>query len=899
MPKPKIPNQRKANLEHKKRIEQYALLIQQVYDNMAKEAAFQAVLAGASADTNFSFSDYPLTREAIKRLQSQLMIEVSGIIMRGTSEEWKQSNLVQDLVAKKVLAAYTGTSRNGDEYPRYFETNPDSLKAFQDRKDRGMNLSTRVWSLSEQYKSELEEAITAAIAPGTSAMSLAAQVKQYLKYPDKRFRRIKEKLADGTIKWHLSKNAKAFHPEKGVYRSSARNAQRLARTEINMSYRTAEQIRWKQFDFVVGYEVKTTQNGHHVEDICDILAGKYPKSFKFTGWHPQCMCYCIPILKTEDEFWADDDVKSVNEVTDVPHGFKKWIKDNEDRINAAEKRGKLPYFIRDNKNDVENILHPNIRMVANNVLKIAQSWSEVDYSRLEKLISDNNISELDKESRKVALAIKAMRDEEKALSDLIPDVHVWHDQFSISELKEAYKSIVGTLDYWKAKGMNLTSDSNLQILKSELEKKIKFVENPEAYKYGAVRKPFWEVLQNSYIKYLDKVNERIWWIDTKSLVDGYITKLNTVNSKLANKLQKDFNVAFYKLNKKGAETYVYNLSKWDKIIDLEKNLSAAGSTDLSFLQDYIKNGKLNKAWSEYNNLKSKVGNIYNSLYDGGSPFTTAELTKIKDYENQIIQSMIKYGYIDSDINEEYHNFILQISEKYYAKQRSIYSLSEQNALKKAASDYLARPSVNPNWIWGTDVGGVYGGKASKRIAYKKKLRSDITEDELSIVQRFTNGSTFSNAYNLRNSSPFWEKKWKEKMASLTQTQAKEMEEIIEEWSQGANFTLDRMVRYNGITFRGLDSGGGPELRAQLTKAFNNGSSWVNEASCSTSMKYSVARSFDDDLIMVIHNKTGAYIHEISDYSSEYEIMTLRGTKYRVIKPPTQVGSRWIAELEEI
>lgn len=361
MPKPKIPNQRKANLEHKKRIEQYTLLIQQVYDNMAKEAAFQAVLAGASADTNFSFSDYPLTREAIKRLQSQLMIEVSGIIMRGTSEEWKQSNLVQDLVAKKVLAAYTGTSRNGDEYPRYFETNPDSLKAFQDRKDRGMNLSTRVWSLSEQYRSELEEAITAAIAPGTSAMSLAAQVKQYLKYPDKRFRRIKEKLADGTIKWHLSKNAKAFHPEKGVYRSSARNAQRLARTEINMSYRTAEQIRWKQFDFVVGYEVKTTQNGHHVEDICDILAGKYPKSFKFTGWHPQCMCYCIPILKTEDEFWADDDVKSVNEVTDLPHGFKKWIRDNEDRIKAAENRGMLPYFIRDNRDDVENILHPELR----------------------------------------------------------------------------------------------------------------------------------------------------------------------------------------------------------------------------------------------------------------------------------------------------------------------------------------------------------------------------------------------------------------------------------------------------------------------------------------------------------------------------------------------------------
>ena len=358
MPKPNIPNQRKANLQHKKRVEQYAVLIQQIYDRVAKEDARQAVLVGADPEKPFNFADYPLTKVAIKKLQSKLMDEVSGIILRGTSEEWKESNLIQDLVARKVLTAYTGTSKYGDEYSRYFQTNPDALKAFQERKDRGMNLSSSVWKLSEQYKSELEESITAAIAPGTSATSLAAQIKQYLKYPDKRFRRIKEKLADGTIKWHLSNPAKAYHPGSGVYRSSARNAQRLARTEINMSYRTAEQERWKQFDFVVGYEVKTTQNGHHVEDMCDMLAGKYPKTFKFTGWHPQCMCYCIPILKTEDEFWADDDVKSVNEVTDVPQNFKEWIRDNSDRIEAAEKRGNLPYFIRDNKDDVEGVLHP-------------------------------------------------------------------------------------------------------------------------------------------------------------------------------------------------------------------------------------------------------------------------------------------------------------------------------------------------------------------------------------------------------------------------------------------------------------------------------------------------------------------------------------------------------------
>ena len=217
-------------------------------------------------------------------------------------------------------------------------------------------------------------ALSAAIEPGTSAMELAADIKTYLNEPDKMFRRFrykdedgnwqrkwKQKVTDADGKVHfVDADPKAYHPGRGVYRSSARNAQRLARTEINMAYRKAEQERWKSFDFVVGYEVKITQNGKHVEDICDCLKGKYRKDFKFMGWHPQCMCYTIPILKTEDEFFDDDDdAKSVNEVEDVPQGFKDWIKDNEERIERAEKRGTLPYFIRDNRGEVDRILHPD------------------------------------------------------------------------------------------------------------------------------------------------------------------------------------------------------------------------------------------------------------------------------------------------------------------------------------------------------------------------------------------------------------------------------------------------------------------------------------------------------------------------------------------------------------
>ncbi|MBQ9417880.1 MAG: hypothetical protein IJU19_04785, partial [Bacteroidales bacterium] len=52
---------------------------------------------------------------------------------------------------------------------------------------------------------------------------------------------------------------------------------------------------------VLGIEIHTTSNPAHQEDICDLLAGRYPKDFKWTGWHPNCMCYEVPILATPEE----------------------------------------------------------------------------------------------------------------------------------------------------------------------------------------------------------------------------------------------------------------------------------------------------------------------------------------------------------------------------------------------------------------------------------------------------------------------------------------------------------------------------------------------------------------------------------------------------------------------
>ena len=129
---------------------------------------------------------------------------------------------------------------------------------------------------------------------------------------------------------------------------------RLTRTETNAAYRLADQDRWQRMDFVVGMRVHKSNN-HPTEDICDVLAGDYPKTFKFSAWHPQCRCYVTSILCTKEEMMqmqrdilagkSTNGFRSVNEVRTVPKAFTDWVDANGDRIMRAKA---LPYFLKDN-----------------------------------------------------------------------------------------------------------------------------------------------------------------------------------------------------------------------------------------------------------------------------------------------------------------------------------------------------------------------------------------------------------------------------------------------------------------------------------------------------------------------------------------------------------------------
>lgn len=350
----------KYDKRHIQNLAKYERQIQALFDAAIQDAANIAPLIGALGDAPFAWENYPLALAQINRIIEQLNSDVTASIVNGVRSEWTLSNNKNNELCNVVFGSLA-TSLPEAAARRYYSSNEQARDAFLARKEGGLGLSDRVWRYSDQFKGEIELGLDLGIRSGRSADEISRDLRDYLKYPDKLFRRVRDE--HGQL--HLSKRAAEFHPGQGVYRSSYMNARRLAATETNIAYRTADHVRWQQLDFVVGIEIHLSNN-HNCKgvpagayyDICDELKGRYPKDFKFTGWHPHCRCYATSILKTEEEMEADDarilageepSKVSTNEVTAPPENFTNWLEENAQRIDEARKRGTLPYFIRDNE----------------------------------------------------------------------------------------------------------------------------------------------------------------------------------------------------------------------------------------------------------------------------------------------------------------------------------------------------------------------------------------------------------------------------------------------------------------------------------------------------------------------------------------------------------------------
>lgn len=424
MPKKKIDYDKAAKMLFS-RTEHYADNVRRLYatatDELLKLSAMKAANGVSAA---FSFSDNKRLSEQANAILRTLYSGVYNEIKGGVIAEWGNANKSCDALITSIFGRKV---KEDNHYARFFARNKESVDAFFKRKSEygGLNLSQRVWKYVGDFKTEMEMALSVAMGEGKSAATISREVRKYLQRPDMMFRRFrvktgeqdifdadgnivgkepvygrvwKRKVVDavtGNVSWQTV-NLKDYSFGRGVYRSSYKNAMRLARTETNMAYRTADQERWRQLDFVIGYRVVLSDN-HPEPDICNDLSAKrgekgsrgvYPKDFVFKGWHPQCRCYVVPILADEKEFdkiqeaiLNDEPIPESKSVIREPNKyFQDWWKSNKNRVVEAQS---LPYWVKDNpkytkikreKTDAEKSLEKAIKDV---VIKARSSGGEV------------------------------------------------------------------------------------------------------------------------------------------------------------------------------------------------------------------------------------------------------------------------------------------------------------------------------------------------------------------------------------------------------------------------------------------------------------------------------------------------------------------------------------------
>lgn len=335
--------------KHIRRINQYLRSINALYEDLVREIVL-LVVGLKVGERLFRFKNYGKITKGVSQAINKYNDGLISQIKIFTQYEWDYGNQkVSDLLTENLnkiqdripAAAYNSRIIEISKQ----SANKTALEAFQERKKGKFTISERVWNISKQARENLEFAIDDALREGISARDLARKIKYNLNDPDTLFRRVRDKHGNLV----LSKNAAAFHPGQGVYRSAHKNALRLASNEINTAYREAEQIRIMANNDVVGQRINLSPQ-HKVYDMCDDLQGNYPKDFKWSSWHISCKCFRTMILKSEEELINEINngqnlapEASQSFISKTPDNFNLWISENREML---ERRKSKPTFVK-------------------------------------------------------------------------------------------------------------------------------------------------------------------------------------------------------------------------------------------------------------------------------------------------------------------------------------------------------------------------------------------------------------------------------------------------------------------------------------------------------------------------------------------------------------------------
>jgi hypothetical protein len=190
----------------------------------------------------------------------------------------------------------------------------------------GMNFSDRIWRLDDFANKGVNDIVTSGISRGESAVNMSKRLRQYL---------MNEEITPGTS-WTTG-----IKPSVTGQGSIHYNALRLARTEINNTYRETLVQTNEANPITLG--VKWNLSGSHPQpDICDVWAeadlygfgsGVYPAGMTPID-HPNGLCFLTQVLRPASQ-WNDE--KANPEMQDVSKDELLSVMDGQSdaRRNAA------------------------------------------------------------------------------------------------------------------------------------------------------------------------------------------------------------------------------------------------------------------------------------------------------------------------------------------------------------------------------------------------------------------------------------------------------------------------------------------------------------------------------------------------------------------------------------
>jgi hypothetical protein len=347
-----------------------------LYGSTYKFAAqLSQVKAAVNSGQEFTWQENPAAAKAIEQRLNAVAATLDGQLSKATERTFALGQASTEHALTKALGKDKATKKevediNADAAAEMRRRGADGHTYYTQARG-GVTVSDRVWKMTESTKLEIEIAIQQAALEGKSADDLAKTIQQYLEHPERLFRSVRvidPVTGEWTGEYRMSKAAQQCHPGQGVYRSAYKNALRLARTELTQAYRRAEWETYQDNPLITGYRIELSNNhtttvvtkkGRKVvplHDICDEMAGtQYPKTFLWTGWHPQCRCRMVPIIISTNDFKERikarhrgklDEWKQKEQTTEMPAAFTKWVDENKKRWQQPGHAA--PYFIRDN-----------------------------------------------------------------------------------------------------------------------------------------------------------------------------------------------------------------------------------------------------------------------------------------------------------------------------------------------------------------------------------------------------------------------------------------------------------------------------------------------------------------------------------------------------------------------